>query len=255
MQVLAKVGCNGAESTGKNLVRAARTPLMFDQTPEHKQAGRLAIVHLAQARWRQLGSFAFKLDAVSKDADHFLQDFVFASQVFLDILARVLDDEGECARRAGLAARNFVAILGFNMIGDMRTRRQHGARWLEGRRGPDFAHALRVLEQNSLFRPIVNAIHKRNIGQAEVIACVVGDLDRPWRRQFHTVGGAHDVDLRRLIVLDHDAVGAILTHRTPEKRQKPNPVRSIVVKGKSRRELAVVEIGHDRTTLAVLAQQ
>jgi hypothetical protein len=86
------------------------------------------------------------------------------------------------------------------------------------------------LSTHALLGSVVHAVHERDLGQTEVVAGVVADLDRPWRGQFQAIGGPHDVDLGRLIAFDHDAMGALLAHRPTKKGQQATPgTRSVLV--------------------------
>ena len=71
---------------------------------------------------------------------------MFCLQVLVEGFARVVDHQGEGARGARLAARDVVAIRGFDVVGNARAGCEHGGGGFEQSGAAHGSHALWVLE-------------------------------------------------------------------------------------------------------------
>ena len=220
-QQLADAGGDCGERARLQLAGSARATLLLDQATQIRKMGLLALVHLAQTQdplrshRGRLGRL--ELDTIRERADQTFEHLVLTRQVFLEGAPRVLDHEVERARDADLAARDLVAVAGLDMIRNLSARGQHGRGRLEGDGAAHLARALRVLERSAHFGAAVDPVDQRDVGQAVVVASVVGHLDRTGRDQLQAFGRARDVDLGRLVAIDHDAMGALFAQRTAEK--------------------------------------
>ena len=234
-------------------------PLFIDQAAEQHQVRFFGFVQIAPApqafQGRRLRHRLAKLDAIGQRAHQFVEHHVFCGQVFIKGLARVLDHQGEGARGAHLAARDVIAVMGLNVIGDAGAGREHGRGGLEQRGTACGPRALRVLERNSLLGSAVDPVHEIDSGKAIVVAGGVAHFHRPRRNQLQAIGRRHYVHLRRPVDFGHDAMGPRFAHRPPEERRQPNAVAAVFVDEEPSRQLAGRQCRRDLTPLACLTQQ